>query len=126
MTKSSTPTKAELHEMLAEAVAIRNPSRLTRKLSRFATFSPIPSAGLARRDRHRNARSKSKATVHLPAASGNLDNRAIPGICGWDGTQHPRRSRDRIACWPLAELPDTFGRSSDGRRQIIRFTSFDP
>ena len=58
--------------------AIRNPSPSTRKLSRFATFSPIPSAGLAIRDPRRNARPRSKASVHLPAVSGNLDNAGRP------------------------------------------------
>ena len=56
--------------------AIPNPSRLTRNLSRSATFRPISSAkvGLATRDPCRNARPKSKAFVHLPAVSGSLDD----------------------------------------------------
>jgi hypothetical protein len=50
--KAHTKTKTELLEMLPRRSAIRNPSRLTRNLSRSATCSPIPSAkgGLARRD----------------------------------------------------------------------------
>ena len=58
--------------------AIRNPSRLTRKPNRFTTVSPIPSAGLATRDPRRNARPRSKASVHLLAVSGNLDNAGKP------------------------------------------------
>jgi hypothetical protein len=75
MTKPSTPTKAELHEMLAEAVRNTQPQPVNMQLSRSATCSPIPSAnGLATRNPRRNARPKSKAFVHLLAVSGNLDN----------------------------------------------------
>ena len=122
--------------------AIRNPSRLTRNLSRTATSSPIPSAksGLATRDPRRNARPKPKAFVRLPAASGNIDKCGRPRprpkeIAARTEALHPRRD-DRIAKSPvvtLAAVPECLlsGRCWAGKRMwspkaLVGFMSTRP
>jgi hypothetical protein len=80
MTKPSTPTKAELHEMLAEAVRNTQPQ----PVNRSATRDPRRSAkrNPATRDPRRRARSKSRefaartVTPHAKAAKVFLD-----GLC---------------------------------------------
>src|SRR5215471_9905802 len=105
--------------------AIRNPSRLTRNLSRSATCSPIPSAkgGLGTRDPRQNGRPKSKAFVHLLAVSGTRTE-----------TLHTRRRGDRIAKLAVgSSLPNRnvrldgeFRRESGLVLLTISFVDFDP
>ncbi len=74
-----TKTKAELLEMLAEAVRNTQPRRsVTRNPSRSATRDPSRSAkrNPANHDPRRSARPKSKAFGHLLAASSGVDNAA--------------------------------------------------
>ena len=70
--KTGKKTKAELHEMLAEAVRNTQPQpvRFDCNPSRSAKRNPT------KRDPHRSTRPKSKLFGHLPAGSSGVDNAA--------------------------------------------------
>ena len=92
MTKPSTPTKTELHEMLAEAVRNTQPQPVNTQPEPVRGVQPDPKR--KRRPRNtrprRNARPKSKAFVHLLAVIFNLDNAGDPLACCL------RSKRDRV------------------------------
>jgi hypothetical protein len=78
MTKPSTPSKAELHDMLAEAVRNTQPRPVrTEQPAPVGNTQPEPKRNPGPRKRPTPKRTaKIKAFGHLLAASGSIDNAA--------------------------------------------------
>jgi hypothetical protein len=78
MTKPSTPTKAELHEMLAEAVRNTQPQPVDTQSEPVRDLQPDPK----RKGRPRNTRPSPKRTAKNKSVRASASRKRPPGNAG--------------------------------------------